>query len=113
MDRYGKRADLNWRLERVSWGLFFIMLGGLALAPGAVPQGTWLFGTGVIMLGLNGVRLLLGIRPSLFTSVLGAIALFSGVGSVYGVNLPAGPLLVILIGLAIIARSLGPGDRGR
>ena len=78
-----------------------------------MPQGTWLLGTGVIMLGLNGVRLLLGIRPSLFTSVLGVIALFSGVGSVYGVNLPVGPLLVILIGLAIIVRSLGPADRGR
>jgi hypothetical protein len=103
------RRELNHRLETVSWGLFLIMLGGFALLR-SFPEGTWLIGAGVIMLGLNAVRLLLGIRISWFTVILGTVALFSGLGSVYGVSIPVGPLLIILIGLAIIVRAL---DRSR
>jgi hypothetical protein len=102
----GKR-DLNRRLETVGWGLFLIMLGGFALLK-EVPEGTWLIGAGLIMLGLNAVRLLAGIRASWFTLVLGTIALLSGLGSVLGIDIPVGPLLIILIGLAIVVRALQP-----
>ncbi len=103
------KRELNHRLETISWGLFLIMLGGFALIK-SVPQETWLIGAGLIMLGLNAVRLLLGIRVSMFTVIVGTIALLSGIESVYGMNLPVGPLLIILIGLAIIVRAL---DRSR
>ena len=83
------------------------MIGGFALVKD-VPEGTWLIGAGVIMLGLNAVRLVLGIRVSWFTVILGTIALLSGIGSVYGIDIPVGPLLIILIGLAIIVRALQP-----
>lgn len=102
-----RKQDLNKRLETVSWGLFLIMLGGFALVKG-VPEGTWLIGAGVIMLGLNAVRLLVGIRASWFTLILGAIALLSGLSSVLGIDIPVGPLLIILIGLAIIVRAFQP-----
>ena len=103
------KRELNHRLETISWGLFLIMLGGFALLK-SVPQETWLIGAGVIMLGLNAVRFLLGIRISWFTVIVGTVAFFSGLESVYGVSLPVGPLLIILIGLAIIVRAL---DRSR
>ncbi len=103
------RRELDQRLQTISWGLFLIMLGGFALLK-SVPEGTWLIGAGVIMLGLNAVRLLLGIRIGWFTVILGTVALLSGLGSVYGVSIPVGPLLIILIGLAIILRAL---DRSR
>ena len=102
----GKKA-LNSRLETASWGLFLIMLGGFALVK-SVPEGTWLVGAGLIMLGLNAVRLLVGIRASWFTLVLGAIALLAGLSSVLGVDIPVGPILIILIGLAIIVRAVQP-----
>jgi presenilin-like A22 family membrane protease len=98
------KHDLNRRLESISWGLFLIMLGGFALVRG-VPEGTWLIGAGCIMLGLNAVRLVVGIRPSWFTIILGTIALVSGLSSVAGVSIDVGPLLIILIGLAIIVRA--------
>jgi hypothetical protein len=101
------KNDLNRRLETVGWGLFLIMLGGFALLKD-VPEGTWLIGAGLIMLGLNAVRLLAGIRASWFTLILGTIALFSGIGSVYGIEIPVGPLLIILIGLAIVVRAFQP-----
>ena len=52
------------------------------------------------MLGLNAVRLLAGIRASWFTLILGTIALLAGIGSVLGIDIPVGPILIILIGLA-------------
>jgi len=107
MSEEARRQDLNKRLETIGWGLFFIMIGGFALVKD-VPEGTWLVGVGLIMLGLNLVRLLAGIRASWFTLILGTIALLSGLSSVAGVSIPVGPLLVILIGLAIIVRSLQP-----
>lgn len=107
MPEAARKQDLNKRLETVGWGLFLIMLGGFALVKG-VPEGTWLIGAGLIMLGLNATRLLLGIRVSWFTLILGTIALLSGLSSVLGVDIPVGPLLIILIGLAIIVRALQP-----
>jgi hypothetical protein len=101
------KQDLNKRLETVSWGLFLIMLGGFALVKD-VPEGTWLIGAGLIMLGLNAVRFVLGIRTSWLTILLGSIALLSGLGSVLGIDIPVGPILIILIGLAIVVRALQP-----
>jgi hypothetical protein len=102
-----RKQDLNKRLETVGWGLFLIMIGGFALLK-EVPEGTWLIGAGLIMLGLNAVRLMVGIRASWFTLIVGTIALLSGLGSVLGVDIPVGPLLIVLIGLAIIVRALQP-----
>jgi hypothetical protein len=102
-----RKKDLNRRLEAVGWGLFLIMLGGFALVKG-VPEGTWLIGAGLIMLGLNAVRMLVGIRASWFTLIIGTIALLSGLGSVLGIDIPVGPVLIILIGLAIVVRALQP-----
>ncbi len=51
---------------------------------------------------------MVGIRASWFTLIVGTIALLSGLGSVLGVDIPVGPLLIVLIGLAIIVRALQP-----
>ena len=40
--------------------------------------------------------------------VLGTIALLAGISSVLGIDLPVGPILIILIGLAIIVRAFQP-----
>src|SRR3972149_2042115 len=74
-----QKAALNKRLESIGWGLFLIMIGGIWLVPDEqVPEGTWLIGAGLIMLGLNLARYLNGIRMSGFTIVLGILALASG-----------------------------------
>ncbi len=96
--------DLDDQLERVSWALFLIMIGGLALVPG-VPGGTWLIGTGLIMLGLNAARQMNGIRMSTFTIVLGILALLLGIAQVLGTDLPLFPVLLILIGASLLWRA--------
>jgi hypothetical protein len=100
------KQSLDHQFERMAWGLFLVMIGGLALVPGQiVPAGTWLVGTGLIMLGLNAARQMNGIRTSTFTIVLGIAAVVLGVAQVVGTNLPIFPLLLIVIGASILWRA--------
>jgi len=101
------RHQLNKRIENISWGVFLVMVGCIWLVPDRyVPQGTWLIGTGIILLGLNLIRFIKGIRMSGFTLLLGAIALISGVADLFFVDLPLFPILLILIGANILIKPL-------
>lgn len=100
------KDTLNRRLDEIGWGLFFLMTGGLLLAPQKIPDGTWLIGVGIIMLGINGARRLYGIPISLFTVVVGIVAVAAGVGDFLGLKLPLFAALFILIGAGIIVRQL-------
>lgn len=116
MSGYGSRAegvpqtaerDLGKRLETTCWGLFLIMIGGIWLVPGEqVPEGTWLIGTGLIMLGLNIARYGNGIKMSGFTVVLGTLALLSGVGDFLAIDLPLLAILLILLGSKLLLEPL-------
>jgi len=100
-----EKEVLNKRIESISWGLFLVMLGGLWLVPDRlIPEGSWLIGAGLIMLGMNIVRFVHKIRMSGFTLVLGVIALLSGIGDLLSYDLPVFPILLILIGANILIR---------
>jgi len=100
-----EKAALNKRLEGIGWGLFLIMLGGFALVPhDLVPKGLWSIGVGVIMLGLNAARYLLHIKMSGFTTVLGIIALISGVLELLGRNNLGGAILLIVLGAYLLVK---------
>ncbi|HEX8966924.1 MAG TPA: hypothetical protein VF937_03525 [Chloroflexota bacterium] len=99
-----RRSTLDHQLERTSWALFLIMIGGLLLLP-AVPSGTWLIGTGLIMLGLNLARRMNDLPVSNFTIVLGIGAIALGISEFVGSELPVFPLLLILIGASILWRT--------
>ena len=100
-----KRA-LSKRLEDIGWGLFFIMIGCIWLVPKErVPQGTWLLGTGVLLLALNAVRYLNGLAINGFTAVLGILALAAGVGDLFGVRLPLFAICLIIFGASIILKA--------
>ena len=102
-DQDQQKIFLHKRLESVSWGLFLIMIGGLWLLPDEkIPDGTWLIGVGLILIGLNIARHLYGIKISGFTVFLGIIALSIGVGDLFGVDMPIFPILIILWGLSVV-----------
>ena len=108
MDKYA----LNKRIEAVGWGLFLIMIGGIALIPdNQVPNGLWLIGVGLIMIGVNGVRYLNQIKMSSFSLVLGIVALIFGLQEIDGIDLPMFPILLILVGASILFRMLVEKDR--
>lgn len=99
------RQALNKRLEAIAWGLFLIMIGGLSFISDArVPEGLWSIGVGVILLGLNAARYFNQIRMSGFTTVLGILALLTGIGDMLGMNLPTLAILLIILGLILILK---------
>jgi len=96
---------VNKRLETIAWALFLVMIGGIGLVPKErVPEGLWLVGAGLIMLGLNLARYLNKIKMSNGTLVLGILALLSGLGDLVGVDMPVFAILLILIGLHTILK---------
>jgi hypothetical protein len=102
-----KNANLNKQLEDIGWGLILIVIGGLLLVPGEqLPQGFWLILAGVIMLVLNGVRYLNGIKANVLTTALGALALIGGLGSLLGVELPLFAIFLLLVGVGLVFRPL-------
>src|SRR5512135_1427982 len=85
-------------LDEFAWALFLILIGAIWLLPaGTVPEGTWLVGAAVILLGVNAVRSLRGIKMSGFAIVLGVLALLAGLGHLAGVNVPVFAILFIII----------------
>jgi hypothetical protein len=109
-----QNGTLGQQLERIGWALFLIMIGGLALLPsGWIPEGTWLVGTGLIMVGMNVVRHLKGLRINGFTVVLGLAATAAGVFSIAGIDFPVFPILLIAVGAQILYGVLVPRKETR
>lgn len=107
-----KKAALDKRLEDVGWGVFFLMIGTIWLVPAdRIPSGTWLIGTGLLLLGLNLIRLLNGIRIHTLAGALGVLALAAGMGSVGGVELPLFAFALIATGAVIILKGVLPRER--
>jgi hypothetical protein len=95
------------RLDDVAWALFLILIGAIWLLPaGTVPEGSWLVGAGLILLGINAVRSVRGIKMSGLAIALGVLALVAGLGHLAGVQVPVLAILFILIGASIILRPL-------
>ena len=105
--------SLNKRLETIGWGLLLILTGGVWLAPkGLVPEGTWLIGFGLILLGVNVARSLNALPINGFTTTFGILALVLGVielaGSILGLtfDLPIFAILLIVFGAILLVREL-------
>ena len=108
------KQSLNSMLETVAWGLLLI-LWGITILFDFVPAGIGLLGTGLILLGLNGVRSLNGIPTRGDTTIFGILALVWGsleLADVY-LDLPFElsdwaifAILMIVLGAILLARSL-------
>ena len=101
-----RRGTLEELLDRIGWGLFLVMTGVLWLLPeGRGPPGTWLIGTGLLLLGLAAVRYFNGLRVSTVVTILGALALAGGLADLTGVTPPLLALGLIVFGALVV---LGP-----
>ena len=91
------------KYEKIGWGLFLVMLGAIWLFPDSiVPEGTFMFGVGIILLGINFVKYTKGYRVNGFTIFLGVVALVAGLSSLLGRPVDIFPLILILWGVSII-----------
>ncbi|MBC8415180.1 MAG: hypothetical protein H8E11_01985 [Candidatus Cloacimonetes bacterium] len=97
-----KRKDVV-RLDNIGWGLFLIVLGVIWLFPDKlVPEGTFLFFVGIILLGMNLIKYMKGLRTNGFTIFLGIIAIIAGLCAFLGRPVSIFPLILILWGLSIL-----------
>ncbi len=96
--------EFESRLDSIGGGVFLLMSGVLWLMAGAVPSGTWLVGTGVLLLALNAVRYFRGMRPHLFTLVLGILALAGGLADFANVRLPLFALALVAFGALLLVK---------
>ena len=102
------------RLDEIALALALIMTGALWLAPKAIfPEGTWLVGVGLILLGLNAARRIGGVKTSGFGIIVGLIASAAGVGRIIGQDLPLVPVLLIILGLGLVIRAASGRARPR
>ncbi len=96
------QKDLDNRLEAAAWGVFCVLCGLVLLVP-ALPDGTWMTGTGAIILGFAALRMNLGLRASAFWTILGIGFAAFGIGALAGLALPWFSGLTIVCGLALVA----------
>ncbi len=89
------------RLDTVGWGLVFLLVGTVAL-PGGPAQYAAVAGVGTLLLGLSVALARLERRLDLFSAVLGATALASGLGALAGLRIDAFALFFILLGLVMV-----------
>ena len=99
------RREVN-RLDSIGWGLFLVMTGGLLLFSSFVPSGTWLIGTGILLLALNAVRHFRGLGFSLFTLILGALALAAGLADLAHVGFPIFAVALVAFGVAVLVKPI-------
>ena len=99
-------SRLGKRLDDIALALVLIMTGALWLAPKAMfPEGTWLAGLGLILLGVNAARRIRGIKTSGFGIVAGLIAAAAGIGRIFGLDLPIIPALLIVLGAVLVVKA--------
>ncbi len=106
-------GSLNQRLVAGAWGALLILFGVLSIVPG--DQGSlFLFGSGIVLLGLNLGRAWSKLPASPFSTVLGVLALgLGGLGLLWPLlNLPHFeigfvPLALLALGLYLLI----PGSR--
>ena len=100
-----ERGDTAKRLDQIGWGIFLVMIGTIWLVPG-VPQGTWLIGTGALLLLLNAIRFRLQVQWSGISVALGVLALAAGLGDLTGIKLPVFPICLVIVGASLILKPL-------
>ena len=99
------------RLDEISLALVLVMTGAMWLAPKTMlPEGSWLVGAGLIVLGLNAVRRLRGLKASGFGLILGLVACAAGIGRIIGRDLPIIPGLLIVLGVGLVVRAAAGGE---
>ena len=97
------KVSLDKRLAILFWPLLIILAGIIGLFPAeAIREGTWLIGIGLILLALNVVRALNKIPVRVLPTILGALALATGLAEYGGARLPLVPLTLIVLGASIL-----------
>lgn len=95
-----ERRDLDTKLDAVGWGMFFIWIGMVFLTD--IDAGVGLLGVGIITLGEQAIRKFFNLKLEGFWVVIGILFAVGGLWELFNVQLPLGPILLIVAGLALL-----------
>ena len=100
--------NLDKRYQTIAWGGIFLLFGILALVPGN-QEAVFVLGIGIIFLGLNLARYISKIPVIAFSIILGSLAFILGtvallrpVLNIPPFDVPAFPLVMIVLGLYML-----------
>ena len=102
------RHMLNFKLVKLSWALFLILIGGswILESLGKIDYSQkWAIiyaGCGIILLLLNLMRIAWKINISKFTTWLGTIGLLFGASKFYNFNLSIWAAAIMILGLIML-----------
>ncbi|MCZ7401097.1 MAG: hypothetical protein O8C61_02625 [Candidatus Methanoperedens sp.] len=100
------RHMLNFKLVKLSWALFLILIGGSFILESLKKiDNSWAIiyaGSGAILLLLNLLRIIWKINISKFTTWLGAVGLLFGVAALYKVDFSIWSAAILIIGLIML-----------
>jgi len=110
MDEKALHARLMWnfKLVKLSWALFFILIGGsfILASLGKIEDfQKWPIiyaGSGAILLLLNLLRIISKINISKFTTWLGAVGLVFGVAELYKLDFSIWSAAILIIGVIML-----------
>jgi hypothetical protein len=103
---------LGARLDGIAWALFLIMTGALWLTPGGwAPDGAWLAGLGIILLGWSSARRFCRRAVSAGGLAAGVAALGAGIGQMLGGAGLFIPILLVALGIVLATRTLTSARR--
>jgi hypothetical protein len=92
--------DKGGRLDTIGWALFFIWVGIAWLAD--LGTGIALLGIGVLTIGTQFLRKLVGIRVDVFWLVVGILLVLGALWDLFAVRLALLPLLLIAVGVLLL-----------
>ncbi len=104
------RAAISDRVDTIGWGLLFVAIGAVSLMP-AMPDGAWLIAAGIVLLGASAVRAWMGLGAYGTTIVAGMVAMSAGIFTIAGLTTEVGPLVLIVLGLALVVGALYRSQR--
>jgi len=102
----------NFKLVKLSWALFFILIGGSFILESLQKidnSQKWAIiyaGSGAILLLLNLLRVVWKINISRFTTWLGAVGLLFGVAALYKLDFSIWSAAILIIGLIMLIEVL-------
>ena len=101
------------QLDAGTWGVFFLWLVISFLAH--MPWGVWLLGVGVIVVGAQLGRRMIGAPLDGFWLVAGSLFVLGGISNIvpFGLHVAVIPVLCIAVGVVLLAKALlrGAGPR--
>jgi len=102
----------NFKLVKLSWALFFILIGGSFILENLQKidnSQKWTIiyaGSGAILLLLNMLRIVWKINISKFTTGLGAVGLLFGIAAFYKLDFSIWSAAILIIGIIMLMEVL-------